>query len=187
MVLRKLVILGALWGGAALAADIPRPAPAAVFRKPDGQVIDLSHYRGKVVALECPHCQRCSRILQKMQNEFGPRGFQALGVATNDMSHMLIPEYVKNHDIRFPVGFASRDEANSFLQHPSMLIMYVPQLVFIDRKGIIRAQFGGQDEFFKDEENNVRKQIIALLADGGTAGKPAAPGAKKAAASRKSD
>lgn len=189
MIERRLAIatlLGALF---AVAADIPRPAPAAVFKRPDGQVIDLSHYKGKVIALEflittCPHCQKCSRLLQKMQNEFGTRGFQALGVATNDMSHMLIPEYIKNHDIRFPIGFTSRDEANSFLQHPSMLIMYVPQLVFIDRKGTIRAQFGGQDAFFKDEENNLRKQIESMLADAGGAAKPAA---RKTATPRKTD
>jgi hypothetical protein len=36
-----------------------------------------------------------------------------------------------------------------FLQHPMMLIMYVPQLVFIDRKGVIQAQFQGGSDFFK--------------------------------------
>lgn len=141
------------------------------FKTVDGAAIDLNKYKGKVVALEflittCPHCQRCSRILQKMQNEFGPQGFQALGVATNEMAHMLIPDYVKNQEVRFPVGWATREQSHEFLQHPTMLIMYVPQLVFIDRKGTIRAQFGGNDEFFKNEEPNVREQITKLLAEG---------------------
>jgi peroxiredoxin len=149
-------------------ADIPRPAPAMTFKTPSGGVIDLTQHRGKIVALEflittCPHCQKCSQILQKMQDEYGPKGFQALGVATNEMAHMLVPDYVKNFALRFPVGFAPREQAHEFLQHPMMLIMYVPQLVFIDRKGVIQAQFQGGSDFFKDEEKNVRAKIEEML------------------------
>ena len=152
-------------------ADIPRPAPAATYRTPTGATINLADYKGKVVALEflittCPACQRCSGLLQRMQQEYGPRGFQALGVATNDMAHMLVPDYVKQFGLTYPVGFAPRDKAHEFLQIPLMLIMYVPQLVFIDREGVIRAQYGGQDKFFTNEEANMRSQIEALLSDG---------------------
>lgn len=167
-------------------ADIPRPAPNMTFKMPQGGVIDLTQHRGKVVALEflittCPHCQKCSQILQKMQDEYGSKGFQALGVATNEMAHMLVPDYMKNFNLRFPIGFAPREQAHEFLQHPTMLIMYVPQLVFIDRKGIIQAQFAGGSDFFKDEEKNIRAKIEEMLKAGG--GKSAAPakGVSKAA------
>jgi ribosomal protein L20A (L18A) len=44
----------------------------------------------------------------------------------------------------------------------------MPQLVFIDRKGIVRAQYPGDDNFFKEaEETNMRNQIEALLKDAG--------------------
>jgi peroxiredoxin len=157
------------------AADIPRPAPAATFRTTSGTPINLADYKGKVVALEflittCPACQRCSGMLQRMQQEYGPRGFQAIGVATNDMAHMLVDDYRKQLGLTFPLGFAPRDKAHEFLQIPLMLIMYVPQLVFIDREGVIRAQHGGQDKFFSNEEANMRSQIEALLG----AAKPAA-------------
>ena len=39
----------------------------------------------------------------------------------------------------------------------------MPQLVFIDRKGTIRAQYGGGDAFYKDEEKNMREMIVSLL------------------------
>jgi len=153
------------------AADVPRPAPAASFRTPTGATVNLADYKGKVVALEflittCPACQRCSGLLQKMQTEFGSRGFQAIGVATNDMAHMLVPDYVKQLGLSYPVAYAPREKAHEFLQIPLMLIMYVPQLVFIDRQGTIRAQFGGRDNFFENEEVNMRKQIESLLGGG---------------------
>ena len=175
-------------------ADIPRPAPNMKFSMPGGGVIDLTQHRGKIVALEflittCPHCQKCSQILQKMQDEYGPKGFQALGVATNEMAHMLVPDYVKNFGLRFPVGFAPREQAHEFLQHPMILIMYVPQLVFIDRRGNIKAQHAGGSDFFKEEEKNIRAQIEGMLKEGTPAGrststkaapKGPAPAAKKA-------
>jgi len=40
----------------------------------------------------------------------------------------------------------------------------MPQLVFIDRKGEIRAQYAGDDKFFaEDQEKRMREQIEALL------------------------
>jgi hypothetical protein len=35
--------------------------------------------------------------------------------------------------------------------------------VFIDRKGVIQAQFQGGSDFFKDEEKNVRAKIEEML------------------------
>jgi thiol-disulfide isomerase/thioredoxin len=150
------------------AADLPRPVPATTFRLPDGSLIDLAKYRGKVVALEfllttCPHCQKCSALLQKMQQEYGPRGFQSIGVATNQMAHMLVNDYRRDFGLTYPVGFTSHETAVEWLQHPVMLTMYMPQLVFIDRNGMVRAQYPGTDKFFVDEETNMRKQIEALL------------------------
>lgn len=135
------------------------------FPKPGGGVIDLKQYRGKVVALEflsttCQHCQKCSQLLQKLQNQYGPKGFQALGVAFNDMAHLLVPEYTKNFGVRFPIGFASREQVEEFLQHPRMAALYVPQLLFIDRNGIIRYRRSG---FREDEEKELRAQIEELL------------------------
>ncbi|MBM3794258.1 MAG: TlpA family protein disulfide reductase [Acidobacteria bacterium] len=174
------------------AADIPRPTPDMQFKMPSGGVIDLAQYRGKVVVLEflittCPHCQKCSQILQKAQDEYGSKGFQALGVATNEMAHMLVPDYVKNFNLRFPIGFAPREQAHEFLQHPMMLIMYVPQLVFIDRKGVIRSQHAGGSDFFKEEEKNIRARVEELLKEpaAATSKAPAKAPAKPAAASKK--
>ena len=178
-----LAVLGLAASFVLQGADLPRPAPAMTFKMPSGGVIDLAQYKGKVVALEflittCPHCQKCSQVLQKMQDEYGPKGFQALGVATNEMAQMLVPDYVKNFALRFPVGFAPREQAHEFLQHPLMLIMYVPQLVFIDRKGTIQAQYAGGSDFFKEEESSVRGKIEEMLKSGGAAAKGGGTGSK---------
>ena len=62
---------------------------------------------------------------------------------------------------------------------------YVPQMVFIDRKGVIQAQHGGTDPFLGDQqEANMRGLIERLLAEpGGTKATPTeAPAKSKAKA-----
>ena len=52
--------------------------------------------------------------------------------------------------------------------------LFVPIMVFIDRKGMIRYQYLGDDPFFTNQEKNVRDTIEELLKEGVTA-KKAAP------------
>lgn len=169
-------------------AQVPRPAPEFVIKLANGQQLLLSQYRGKVVALEfllttCPACQDASRLLNRLYKEYGPRGFQPIGVAFNDMAMMLVPDYIKDLGLTFPVGVGTRESVMDFLQHSPILRMLVPQLVFVDRKGIIRAQYSGDDPFFQDKEKNMRTQIEALLAEpaGGSPGRKNAPPAKSRA------
>ena len=168
-------------------AEVPRPAPEFVIKLPNGRPLLLSSFRGKVVALEvlmttCPYCKTCSAIMNKLYKEYGPRGFQALGVAFNPMAAMLVPDYAKELQLNFPVGVAEREPVLGFLQQSPLERMLVPQLIFIDRKGVIRAQHSGDSPFFADEEKSMREQIEALLKE--PAGRKT-PGAKpKKAASK---
>jgi thiol-disulfide isomerase/thioredoxin len=168
------LVLGAL---AASGATIPRPAPELAINSQNGPV-HLSKLKGKVVVVEimsttCPHCQNSSKILSKLKNEYGPKGFEALGVAINEDAN--VPQFIQNFGVNFPVGAGKRDDAFAFLQHSVMTPFYFPQLVFIDRSGNIRAQYGGTDAFVQtNEEKNVRGMIEKLLAEG-TAKKPAVP------------
>lgn len=157
------------------AANLPRPAGEMIITLPSRSLVRLSDYRGKVVALEfllttCPHCQRCSQVLQKITDEFAPQGFQALGAAINDGAMQDIPRYVAMLGVKFPVGISPRDEVYKFLQlDPSPnKPAYMPQLAFIDRAGQIRHQFAGTDEFFlpEKEEDNIRNIVRAMLAAG---------------------
>ncbi len=156
--------------GVRAAPTVPRPAANLSWRLASGRELSLAQYRGKAVALSfllttCPHCQKCSRILQQMLREYGARGFEALGIAINEMSHILVEDYRRDHGITYPVGYLDREAACSFLQIPPELRMMMPHVVFIDRKGVIRAQYAGDDKFFLDEERSIRREIEKLLAD----------------------
>ena len=185
--LLPLFVSAALLG---LAADIPRPAPDFPIPLPDGQTIKTANYKGKVLIVEflvttCPGCQNGARILTRLRNEFGPKGFEVLGIATNPGADKGIGNFVQKTGATFPIGYRTLDAAKTYLQIPVMVNMMVPQFVFIDRAGTIRSQHGGDDQFFfLEEERNIRKELTALLAEG-KAPITAAPAAGKAPSKKK--
>jgi peroxiredoxin len=159
----------------------PKTAPELTIILNSGEHLLLSRFRGKVVVLEfllttCPHCATCSSIMQKLYNELGDK-FQPLGAAVNPNSmteaRMLVPAYISNLGLRFPVGYTPREQAYAWLEaQNSNAPMYFPQVVFIDKKGVIRYYFPGGDDFFKNEEANMRRLILELAAENGGAGAP---------------
>ena len=173
-----IAVAGFLFSGIGLiAAEVPRQSPEFAFTLPGGQHDLLSKYKGKVVVLEflfttCPHCQQSATTLSKLQTEYGPKGLQVLGVAIN--SDPDIAGFKRMYATTFPVGAATRDQAFVYLQQSIMSPnFYVPQVVFIDRKGVIRAQYGGTDPFLgAQQETNMRGMIERLLAESG-GGQPA--------------
>lgn len=150
------------------AAQVPRPSPEFTFSLPGGKQVNLGSFKGKVVAIEfllttCPHCKRCSSAMQRIYEDLGERGFQPLGVAINDGAQELIPGFVRELRLTYPVGLADRNKVIDFLQHPVMLTMMMPQLVIIDKKGVVRAQYPGTDNFFQNEDENLRNVVEPLL------------------------
>lgn len=173
MRLRNLFLLLLCLAGLAAGVEIPRPAPDLVVNMTDGRQIHVSQYQDKVVVLAfilttCPHCQFTSQILTKLQQEYGPRGLQVIGSAIEDMAKMNVPDFVRNFQPAYPVGFDQREVAEDYLQHPVMFRLLMPQVVVIDRKGTIRAQYAGDDKFFEktDQEKNFRALLEPLLKEG---------------------
>jgi peroxiredoxin len=157
---------------------MPRKAPELTIVEPSGKQTLLSSYRGKVVLLAfifttCPHCQAECGVMNKLEAELGPKGFQALAVAFNDNAGMLVGGFVQNFHPTFPVGSAIRRTVTDYLQlddGPNATPWNVPQMVLIDRKGMIVEQSGPKGSEELQEENSLRKKITDLLGSGKKSG-----------------
>jgi thiol-disulfide isomerase/thioredoxin len=163
---RFLLTLMLLSAGAR-ADTLPRPAPEFVIKNSTGEAL-LSQLRGKVVLLAfihttCPHCQQSVGVLNQIQGEYGPRGFQALASAFNDLAAQLLPEFLTRFRPAFPVGFTSRETVNEYLKLPATAPFKIPVYCFIDKKGMIRAQHMAGEAFFQDDPKNTRALIESLL------------------------
>ncbi len=165
-----------LLSGSLPAADVevPRPAPKLVYNMPGKPPQDLSQYLGKVVALEfifttCPHCKAASHVMSKFQDEYGPKGLQVLDVAVNDNADLLVEIFAREQQTTFPVGWVSQADMVSFMGFSNARFV-VPQLVLIDRKGVIHYQTPALEDSNWDKlmnEEALRKNIEGLLGSEG--------------------
>jgi thiol-disulfide isomerase/thioredoxin len=173
MHLRKLipsVLCAAVWSASLQAAPVPRKSPEFAINTMDQKQILLSQHRGKVVALlfiltGCPHCQATTGVLTKLQKEYGARGLQVLSAAIEDTAARDVPRFIQQFQPAYPVGFANRLSVGQYLQSPPGGRMMMPQLVIIDRSGMIREQHTGDEPYFQEgvQEKNLRASIEALL------------------------
>jgi thiol-disulfide isomerase/thioredoxin len=173
------VTAGFLLAGYLLARDAAglRKAPELAFSIPGQGQKQLSDYRGKVVALEfifttCPHCQAASKLMTKLQQEYGPRGLQVIDVAINPNADLLVENFAKDFEVNFPVGWATAQQMQSFMGFSATDRYVVPQLVLIDRKGNIHYQTPAtsSDDWIKlMSEQAIRQHIEELLGSTGSA------------------
>ena len=157
-------------------AEALQKVPELAFNVPgQGQKL-LSQYRGKVVALSfiwttCPHCQAESKLLTKLQQEYGSRGFQAIDVAVNDNADLLVENFAKEFQVNFPVGWALKSDMMAFRGWTSQYYV-VPQMLLIDRKGYIHYQTPQREDENWDKlmkEDAVRQHVEELLGQGSAA------------------
>ncbi len=176
MRLVSLAALLALGAPAWAQAPVPRKSPDFTIVEPSGKQMALSSYKGKVIVLEflyttCPHCQAASQVFTKLYKEWGPRGFQPLGVAFNDNAALLVKDFVQQFNVGYPVGYSTPDKVLAYLGYSLMDTRYVvPQVVVIDRKGMIRAQSPPQGDEKLQEEAPLRILIDRLLKEGPATG-----------------
>ena len=168
--MRTLIVVLALTGAAlTAAAQAARPSPAIEIRVGNAP-LDLSQYRGKVVALafidtNCPHCQDLTRTLIPISRGYGPRGVQVVECAFNDGAEGLLPRFIQQFQPPFPVGWTTRSAVLSYLQISILDTrpLYVPHMVFIDRRGLIRDDYRGESSFFTNSDTNIRAELDKLL------------------------
>jgi len=172
------------------AAPVPRPAKEFIVATPQGQQIPLSSLKGKVVVVQflftwCPHCQAFSQVLTQLSSEYGPRGFQALGVAfEDDVNKDKATAYAKQY-AGFPVGVSNRSAVLGYLGISELERIGVPQIIIIDRKGMIREQSSSQGGGPLGDPAHLKPLIETLLAEGGSAKTPAKDGVKKKTTAKK--
>jgi thiol-disulfide isomerase/thioredoxin len=160
----------------ALAAEPPRPSPPLAIERLDAPAVQLSQYRGKVVALAlisttCPHCQDLTRLLVTLSREYALRGVQFLECAFNDEAKPGMAAFLQQFQPPFPVGWTTHAAAMAYLQRTILDTrpLYVPHMVFLDRRGMIRADYPGESDFMKDPATNVRAELEKLLKPPATA------------------
>ena len=172
--LTAIIVLGivAVTSLAAPPTSVPRKAPEFSFFNPSGKAIALSNFKGKVVVMEflfigSMHCVRVAQILNKLNGELGPRGLQPVAIAFSaphsEANQATVDSFALTYKLGFPVGYASKENVDQFLGRSGEEMLAIPQVVVIDRAGMIRAQTGQQYNSLLEDEGSLRALLDSLL------------------------
>ena len=136
------------------------------------------------ILTDCSHCQFTTVLLNGIQKDYAGRGVQVVESAIEPMSSLHIPDFVAKLKAAFPVGYNELTYTAKFLGYPDADSLSVPQIMFIDRTGTIRAQFAGDDARLLQEvqDRTLRDALDRTINDaepaqkkGQTANRPSAP------------
>jgi peroxiredoxin len=161
---------------AAPSTVIPRPSPEFTIHEPSGKNVLLSSFKGKVVMIEflflrSAKCLNLAGTMNKLSAELGNRGFQPVAVAfpapQSDANGPLVGYTAENLKLTYPVGYANKEEVDQYLGREQKDMLRIPQVVIIDRSGMIRAQTGGHDGDLRLEDEVYLRTIIKGLLDEG--------------------
>lgn len=148
-------------------AIVPRPASDVLIPAIAGPKINLRLMKGKVVALAivstaCKDCAATAQVLDRVQKDLGPRGFQSIVVVGDNESQATAAPFAQRYHLRMPIGYLTKDDiirvANITTEKP-----VAPILMFIDKQGVVRAQYYGDNDFFKSTEARTRAEVEGLL------------------------
>jgi peroxiredoxin len=142
--------------------------PDLAFTVPTQGQRTISELRGKVAAVAfiyttCTHCISTVDALQKLEQELGNQGLQAIAIAFNPNAEVLVENFTKEHHVNIPVGWSLGNDVSAFLNYGPQDRFVVPQIVLIDRTGKIRFRTKAQGEDSLRNEPVLRQRIGELL------------------------
>ena len=125
------------------ATDIrPRPAPDFVLTSFDGQRIQLSDYRGRIVVLNfwaswCPPCRVEAPVLQRAAERLESSGVTILGIDVWDDQSAAI-EFLNEVGVTYP----NAEDATRLIP-VEFGVTGLPETFVIDRKGVLVRRWVG--------------------------------------------
>jgi len=127
-------------------ATLPRPVLDAENKAASGGAIKLADYSGKVLLVNlwatwCGPCRMETPELVKLHSEYQSRGVEMVGLSTEDpdASAESVAEFVKEYNVKYHIGWATRDVAIALMQGRTN----IPQSFIIARDGRILKRFIG--------------------------------------------
>jgi len=122
----------------------------------------LSDYKGKVVLLDfyatwCEPCRAETPHLVRLQNEYGQKGLQVIGLNVGgDEDREQVPEYQKEFSIQYPLAYPDDELVNKYLSDNEN----IPQSFVFDRNGNLVKRFIGYSARSGMELDTVIKSTV---------------------------
>jgi cytochrome c biogenesis protein CcmG/thiol:disulfide interchange protein DsbE len=130
----------------------------------DSQHIRLSDYKDKVVVLDfyatwCEPCRESVPHLVKLQQRYGERGLQIVGLNVDGPEdYERVPGFAREFKIQYQLGVPDPELEDLYMGDNSA----IPQTFILDRNGAVLKQFTGFDESMAEElESAIQSSLAA--------------------------
>jgi len=139
-----------------------QPAGRGGWALENNQRAALADYKGKVVVLDfyatwCEPCRAETPHLVRLQNEFGPKGFQVIGLNVGgDEDREKVPAYAKEFNIQYPLAYPDDDLVTKYLSDNDN----IPQSFIFDRNGNLLKRFVGYSSRSAVELDTIIKSAV---------------------------
>ncbi len=133
------------------------PVPAITLTDLSGNTFNPSRYKGQVVlinfwAVWCTPCREEIPQFMALEEKYGSRGFQAVGISLDDPEGAL-RDFCRESKVNYPIVMGNQKIAEAFGE-----VLGLPTTFLIGRDGLIHAKYEGATDFPKLEQ-----EITALL------------------------
>lgn len=127
----------------------PRMLPASALDAPletlDGKPFKLADLKGKVLVIDlwatwCTPCRVSTPELVSLQKEFGPKGFEVIGLDIDPDSDTPedVRAFAKEFKVNYKLAFADRELARALMRGGN-----IPQSIIVSRDGQILEHLVG--------------------------------------------
>jgi len=146
--------------------SLPSSVREAEMPSVSGSAIKLANYSGKVVLVNlwatwCGPCRLETPELVKLHQEYHSKGLEMVGLSTENPedSAEMVRDFVREYNVDYPIGWATREVALSFMQLSGRNA--IPQSFIIAPDGRVLNQFVGFNAVQTPEK--LRQAIEAAL------------------------
>ncbi len=139
-----VVIVGLfIWEVVGKSVMADNAAPDFTLTNQNGQKVNLSDYRGKVVILDfwatwCPPCKAEIPGFVSLYNKYKDNGLVVLGVSLDRDGWSSVRPFIKNYKISYPVMLGTQNVVQAYGN-----IQSIPTTFVLDKQGKIRQKYVG--------------------------------------------
>jgi peroxiredoxin len=113
------------------------PAPNFTFSGPNGKMISLSDYKGKVVFLNiwatwCPPCREEMPSMERLYQKLKDEDFIILAVSIDASGAKAVTPFLRDFKLNFPVLFDTKGKIQGLFETTG-----IPESFIIDKEGVL--------------------------------------------------
>jgi len=123
--------------------DVGKPAPAFDLPDLEGNKVELSSMKGKVLILDfwatwCPPCKEEVPHLVRLQSKYRDQGLQIVGLSLDKGGASVVKPFAEEHDVNYTMLIATDETAKAYGG-----VAMIPTTFVVDRSGVVVKRFIG--------------------------------------------